>query len=189
MRFYIFATLVVFGSSTNVNSKSTDTKLAPKFHLLEKKNSNGAPSVAITFPDGHKDTLLLNMFHGNEKDQKDGVEWCFYNGHLEKEPEACVAMTGCVGLEDVEFTIFSGHSESKIFKWTKDGNVEVINDLIGVSYFSISHTVYVFKEQPSFKVIFCAMSGLKNQSRQMDWFLHPDTTKKSTAIPYREITG
>ena len=142
MRFYIFATLVVFGSSTNVNSNSTDTKLAPKFHLLEKKNSNGAPSVAITFPDGHKDTLLLNMFHGNEKDQKDGEEWCFYNGHLEKEPEACVAMTGCVGLEDVEFTIFSGHSESKIFKWTKDGNVEVINDLIEVSYFSISHTVY-----------------------------------------------
>ena len=138
MRFYIFATLVAFGSLTNVNSNSTDTKVAPKFYLLEKKNSNGAPSVAITFPDGHKDTLLLNMFHGNEKDQKNSAEWCFYNGHLEKEPEACVAMTGCVGTDDVEFTIFSSHSESNIFKWTKDGNVDVIDDPSEVNYFKIS---------------------------------------------------
>ena len=141
MRLYIFATLIAFGSSANVNSNLTDTKLAPKFHLLEKKNSNGVPSVAITFPDGHKDTLLLNKFNGNEKDQKNDTEWCFYNGHLEKESDACVAMTGCVGLEDVEFTIFSGHSKSKIFKWTKDGNVEIINDLSEVSYCSILHNV------------------------------------------------
>ena len=141
MRFYIFATLVAFGSSTNVNSNSTDTKVAPKFHLLEKKNSNGAPSVAITFPDGHKDTLLLNMFHGNEKDQKNSAEWCFYSGHLEKGPEACVAMTGCVGTDDVEFTILSSHSESNIFKWTKDGNVEVIDDPSEVNYFKISECI------------------------------------------------
>ena len=47
-------------------------------------------------------------------------------------------MTGCVGTDDVEFTIFSSHSESNIFKWTKDGNVEVIDDPSEVNYFKIS---------------------------------------------------
>ena len=138
MRIYIFATLVAFGYSTKVNLNSTDTKLATKFHLKEKKTSNGAPSISITFPDGQKDTLLLSKFYGNEEERKAGVERCHYNGHLEKEPEACVAMTGCVGTDDVEFTIFSSHSESNIFKWTKDGNVEVIDDPSEVNYFKIS---------------------------------------------------
>ena len=146
MIIYIVAILVAFVSSTKSNLDSTDSKLAPKFYMIEK-NSNGAPSIGITFSDGHKDILLLYKFYSNEEERKDGVERCHYNGHLEKEAEACVAMTGCVGLEDVEFTIFSGHSESKIFKWTKDGNVEVINDLIEVSYFIISHTVYLKNSQ------------------------------------------
>ena len=130
--------LVAFGSSTNVNLNSTDTSVAPKFHLLEKKTSNGAPSIGIIFPDGQKDTLLLSKFYGNEEEKKTGVDHCHYNGYLEKEPEACVAMTGCVGTDDVEFTIFSSHSESNIFKWTKDGNVEVIDDRSEVNYFKIS---------------------------------------------------
>ena len=186
MRFYIFATLITFGSSTNVNLNTTDTKLTPKFHLLEKKNSNGAPSVAITFPDGHKDTLILNKFHGNENDKKDGVEWCFYNGHLEKEPEACVAMTGCVGLEDVEFTIFSGHSESKIFKWTKDGNVEVINDLSEVSYCNLHLTYSMFKEQPVSKSSFVPCQTLKiNPGKWIDFYIltqQKDTLKLGSSL-------
>ena len=155
MRVYIFVTLLAFGNSINVSLNITDTKLVPKFYLLEKENSNGAPSVGITFPDGHKDTLLLNKFYGNEEIQKNSTEWCFYNGHLVKEPEACVAMTGCVGTEDVEFTIFSGHSESNIFKWTKDGNVVVVDDSSEVNFKKISNTIYSKNlEQSHFKVIF-----------------------------------
>ena len=138
MRVYIFATLLAFCNSFNANSNSTDTKLVPKFYLLEKENSNDAPSVGITFPDGHKDTLLLDKVYDNDKYQKNGTKWCFYNGHLEKESDACVAMTGCVGLEDVEFTIFSSHSKSNIFNWTKDGNVVVVDDLSEVNHFKLS---------------------------------------------------
>ena len=143
MKVFIIATLVVSVYSTKANLNSTDTKLAPNFHLKEKKTSNGAPSIGITFPDGQKDTLLLSKFYGNEEERNSGVEQCHYNGHLEKEPEACVAMTGCVGTDDIEFTIFSSHSESNIFKWTKDGNVEVIDDPIEVNYLEYQYTSFL----------------------------------------------
>jgi hypothetical protein len=43
------------------------------------------------------------------------------------EFKACVAMTGCIGKEDVEFTILSTHAtNSPMFKWTKEGKVEVV---------------------------------------------------------------
>ena len=56
------------------------------------------------------------------------VEHCVYFGHLANEPEACVAMSGCVGSEDVEFTIFSAQNkDSHMFKWTKEGNVHILS--------------------------------------------------------------
>merc|ERR1712223_1015832 len=76
---------------------------------------------------GHKDILVLNKFYANEEDRMANVEGCNFIGHLENEPEACVAMTGCVGSEDVEFTILSTHvTKSPTFKWTKDGQVITI---------------------------------------------------------------
>ena len=53
---------------------------------------------------------------------------CIFMGHLEKETSACIAMTGCPGLEDVEFTIFSKHAgKSGVMKWSKDGSVELMD--------------------------------------------------------------
>ena len=147
MIIYIVAILVAFVSSTKSNLDSTDSKLAPKFYMIEK-NSNGAPSIGITFSDGHKDILLLYKFYSNEEERKVGVERCHYNGHLENEPEACVAMTGCVGTEDVELTIFSSHAESNIFRWTKDGKVEVIDDSSEVNYFDIPNTIMAVSFPP-----------------------------------------
>ena len=58
---------------------------------------------------------------------------CHYLGHLANEPEACVAVTGCVGSEDVDFTILSAHSTgSSMFKWTKEGRVEVVNQKVSL---------------------------------------------------------
>ena len=52
---------------------------------------------------------------------------CHYIGHLTNELTACVAMTGCVGSQDVQFTILSKHApNSSTFKWTIDGNVELM---------------------------------------------------------------
>ena len=55
-------------------------------------------------------------------------EACQYIGHLANEHKACVAMTGCAGSEDIQFfTIMSEHAtESPMFKWTKEGNVEIV---------------------------------------------------------------
>ena len=59
---------------------------------------------------------------------------CNYFGSLEKEVDACVAMTGCVGFEDVEFTIMSARTTGlSMFKWTKEGNVEIIESPFSVS--------------------------------------------------------
>ena len=88
---------------------------------------NGVPIVTVTFPNGHEDTLILDRHYSLEEDRIKQVEACNYIGHLEKDTDACVAMTGCIGLEDVEFTIMSEHAtESPMFKWTKEDNVEII---------------------------------------------------------------
>ena len=106
--------------------------------MVEERSFNGAPIVEVTFPDGYKDTLELSMFYANPDDRISGIERCHYFGHLANEPEACVAMTGCIGSEDVEFTIFSTHvNDSPMFKWTKDGNVEIIE-----KSFEVNSTFY-----------------------------------------------
>ena len=82
------------------------------------------PNILVTFPDGYSDNLVLNHFY-SENDNADG---CHFLGHLKNEQEACIAMTGCIGSEDVEFTIMSEHApENGLFKWKLDGNVEVID--------------------------------------------------------------
>ena len=102
--------------------------IAPAFTFSEERSSNGSPSVSIVFPDGFEDTLVLRKYHANEEDRIANEDHCNYLGHLANEPEACVAMTGCFGSEDVHFTILSVHAEeSSMFMMTKDGNVEIID--------------------------------------------------------------
>ena len=111
----------------NIHYYHIDTNPTTRFTLVEERSYNGAPSVSVEFSDGYKDTLILDKFFGNDYDRMENKEHCNYIGHLAIEQEACVAMTGCVGEEDVEFTILSSHAkESSLFKWNKDGNVEVI---------------------------------------------------------------
>ena len=56
-----------------------------------------------------------------------GAEECHYIGHLSKETNACVAMTGCVGSEDINLTIMSSHAKkSFMIKLTKENHVEII---------------------------------------------------------------
>ena len=43
-------------------------------------------------------------------------------------------MTGCIGLEDVEFTILSERNKfSHMLRWKKDGNVEYVMSAFGVN--------------------------------------------------------
>ena len=98
----------------------------PVFDLLEERSLDGSPSVSITFPDGYSDRLILSRFYINEEAKLTRSEDCNFIGHLEGEPGACVAMTGCPGSNDLEFTIMSEHSAHSTFKWLKNGNVEIV---------------------------------------------------------------
>ena len=116
----------IFHSNYNIFFLIID--IAPAFTFSEERSSNGSPSVSIVFPDGFEDTLVLRKYHANEEDRIANEDHCNYLGHLANEPEACVAMTGCFGSEDVHFTILSVHAEeSSMFMMTKDGNVEIID--------------------------------------------------------------
>ena len=99
----------------------------PTFLLNQERSFDGTPSISITFPDGHNDNLILSKYSITGKPEDYREHLCHYVGHLEKETSACVAMTGCPGLNDVTFTIMSKHTnEAKSYIWTKDGNVEIV---------------------------------------------------------------
>ena len=102
----------------------------PTFTLDLERSINRSPSVTVTFPDGYQDTLILSKFYTNEEVKMEGEEdTCAYIGHLANEPEACVAMTGCFGQEDVQFSIFSSHAaDSGTYSWNMDGTVHVIEN-------------------------------------------------------------
>ena len=82
----------------------------------------------VSFPDGYSDTINLGKHFFDDKDRMADENDCRYFGHLENERDACVAMTGCVGSEDILFTIMSAHAPGTIhFLWTREGNVEILD--------------------------------------------------------------
>mgnify|MGYP001387806578 FL=1 len=110
--------------------------------MSKERSYDDAPIVSVAFPDGYKDTLILRKFHANDEDRIANKEHCNYIGHLANEPEACVAMTGCFELEDVHFTIMSVHAaKSSMFKWAKNGNVEIINSSFKVIYYFMFYNI------------------------------------------------
>merc|ERR1712166_1609244 len=124
MKFILAVTLIAAASAGQI--KYHMELSGTRFNLVEERSANGAPTVTVQFPDGYTDTLVLSRYYSSEEDRMAGAEECHYIGHLANEREACVAMTGCIGSEDIDFTIMSSHAESSMFKWTKDGKVEVI---------------------------------------------------------------
>ena len=98
-----------------------------KFLLIDEDSSNDIPSIVVTFPDGHADRLMLRKHYFNEEDRMASRNECHFTGHLAHEKDACVSMTGCIGFEDILFTIISKHArDSPYFLWTKEGEVNVI---------------------------------------------------------------
>ena len=97
------------------------------FSLLEERSKDSSPNVLVTFPDGYTDRLVLKKHYFNEKDRMADDRHCNYIGHLAKETDACVAMTGCLGSDNVEFTIMSTHAlGSNGFVWSKEGDVHMV---------------------------------------------------------------
>ena len=92
------------------------------------------PEIDIIFPDGHEDELVLEKHFPNEEAQMENGDHCNYFGRLKNDPEACVAVTGCYGMDDIEFTIMSEHApkENK-FVLEKNGDLKVIKSVFEVS--------------------------------------------------------
>ena len=69
---------------------STASVKTPRFSLISERSANGVPTVAVTFPNGHYDTLVLSPF---TDDSTYSTRNCRYSGYLLSEPEACLAIT------------------------------------------------------------------------------------------------
>ena len=87
------------------------------------------PQINIAFPNGQFDNLILERFYASAESRKAGKPHCNFIGHLENEPTACVAVTGCYGVDNVEFTIKSRHLlSSNSIVMDPNGNLKEILD-------------------------------------------------------------
>ena len=87
------------------------------------------PAIAITFADGFEDELVLEKHFPSEEARLENKEHCNYYGHLKNDPNACVAVTGCYGQDDLEFTIMSDHTLSQNqFVLEKNGQLKAIQN-------------------------------------------------------------
>ena len=99
-----------------------------------ERSEDDSPSVTINFPDGYSDQLVLNKFYTNDEDRLEADDnSCAYIGHLKNEVEACVALTGCFGQDDVLISVMSSHAQdSGGYVWKADGSVTVLENPIKV---------------------------------------------------------
>ena len=95
----------------------------------------GIPTINIAFPNGHEDTLILQRFYASPEARIEGEKHCNFFGHLKNEPNACVAVTGCYGKENMEFTINSKHSPyTNMYVLEKDGTLKAIESQFKVFF-------------------------------------------------------
>ena len=125
-----YSSKYLFNLSSSVNKLMKEIILGsvpvPRLAFSQDRSFDGSPRVSISFPDGYTDTMVLSRYYSNENDRLARTENCNFFGHLEGEPDACIALTGCPGSDDLEFTIMSEHSSDTKFKWNKNGEVQVI---------------------------------------------------------------
>ena len=70
---------------------SSSSKDLPIFTLISERTMNEVlPRIAITFPDGSTDRMILNKYFSNEDDRRTGFNKCNFIGYLEKETGACI---------------------------------------------------------------------------------------------------
>ena len=104
----------------------------PKITVRQERSLYDIPEIAITFPDGRHDELILEKHFPNDEAGLENKEHCNYFGHLKNDLDACVAVTGCYGQDDLDFTIMSEHiSGPNMFVLEKDGQVRAVeNDAV-----------------------------------------------------------
>ena len=81
----------------------------PKITVQQDRSMSAIPIIDIVFPDGHEDKMALKRHFVLDEDKQNGNLRCNFLGRLEKDREACLAVTGCPGQE-MKFTIHSRHN-------------------------------------------------------------------------------
>ena len=114
-------------------------KHEPRITIRTSNTRAGIPNIDILFPNGHEDTMVLHRHYDSPQARMDGKLHCNFFGSLKNDREACVAVTGCHGLEDMEFTINSKHSTyTNMYILEKNGKLRSIESPLKVH--SIKHT-------------------------------------------------
>ena len=99
----------------------------PQISVTQVRSSSDIPSIHITFPNGEEDNMILERHYPNQQTRMMGEKHCNYIGHLEKDSESCVAVTGCYGQENLDFSINSNHyGHTLTYRLNTNGDVELI---------------------------------------------------------------
>ena len=100
----------------------------PTITVKQDRSLYDVPEIAITFPDGRQDELILEKHFPNDEARMENEEHCNYFGHLKNDLDACVAVTGCYGRDDLEFTIMSEHILGpNMFVLEKNGQLRAVD--------------------------------------------------------------
>ena len=118
----------------------------PQFSVQLQDRISGPgsiPSIDVTFDDGLTDTIVLRKFTFHEEDRLESLENCNYFGHLASDESACLSVTGCVGLEPLDFTIMG--EKGGLYRWNLDGSVTQIkrSELVSTPF---SFLVHIFRD-------------------------------------------
>ena len=90
--------------------------------------------------------MILEKHYPNDEARLEDQQHCNYFGHLRNELEACVAVTGCYGRDDLEISIMSEHAltENRLIL-EKDGQLKAVESAFNVSN-CIFYTVWKFQD-------------------------------------------
>ena len=143
----------MFGTFAIPQAPPVERQEPPPILPLIKVKQNGRslydiPEIDIAFPDGHLDQIVLEKHFFNQEDRMANKEHCNYFGHLKNDPNACIAVTGCYGRDDLEFTILAGHGMANhMFVMQKDGQLRIVERTINVSFHFAVHQMQHFIEE------------------------------------------
>ena len=101
----------------------------PTIVVRQDRSLYDIPEIAITFPDGRQDEFILEKHFPNDEARLENEEHCNYFGHLKYDPNACVAVTGCYGRDNLEFTIMSENIFGpNMFLLEKNGQLRAVEN-------------------------------------------------------------
>jgi len=127
MRILLVLLLISVSSQGRRLQQDDDNKV--KFNVIASRSIEEPPTIDVTFGNGVKDSLDLQLFQINSEASSS----CCYIGRLHNSPSSSVAATGCLNKagDVMDITIISKNNINKMFTVDFDGNTEIIKNPYG----------------------------------------------------------